>query len=191
MARPTMVILRGNKADVDGGYPDERGKVIAWPVGALHVQPAIDFARRLGYDATVLDVPGNHASDTSPQTTAALAAFHADETVTAFYGFSGGGYNLWHILNRLATDEPESLHRIDRVVALGSPNTKFGGKRLYEPHRYNDIARKQVKEWKDADWKVIYRLDPESRQLPKGLPKDTPPHMFGPEVLLATWTDGT
>ena len=48
MAERKMVILRGNAAKA-GSYPDEQGKPIAWPKGALHVKAATDYAdaRRL------------------------------------------------------------------------------------------------------------------------------------------------
>ena len=90
---PKMLILRGNSAGA-GSYPDEQGKTIAWPIGALHVSAASDYARRKGYEPVVLDKPGQPQSQHSPQAMAALDAFLNDEAVTAFYGFSGGGYNL-------------------------------------------------------------------------------------------------
>ena len=109
MARQKMVILRGNSAPA-GTYPDEQGKNVAWPVGALHVWAATEYARRLGYEAVVLDVPGQPQSQKSPQATAALKKFLEDQAVTVFYGFSGGGYNLKHILDYLALNNPEALH---------------------------------------------------------------------------------
>jgi hypothetical protein len=33
MSGPKMLILRGNAAPA-GNYPDEQGKVIAWPIGS-------------------------------------------------------------------------------------------------------------------------------------------------------------
>ena len=102
-------------------YPDETGKTIAWPLGALHVKAAKDYAGILGYDALVLDVPGQPQSQQSPQAKAAWGAFLKDQSVTAFYGFSGGGYNLKHVLDYLLAHSPEELHRIDRVVVFGAP----------------------------------------------------------------------
>jgi hypothetical protein len=67
----------------------------------------------------VLDKPGQPRSETSPQATAALTMFLGDESVAAFYGFSGGGYNLRYILLSLAKNYPEALHRIDLVVVFG------------------------------------------------------------------------
>lgn len=189
MANPKMVILRGNSAGA-GSYPDEKGKPIAWPIGALHVQAATDYAKRLGYEGIVLPVPGQPQSQHSPQAKAALKVFHEDEDVCAFYGFSGGGYNLKHILDYLAAHEPQSLRRIDRVVVIGSPN-KLGGKKLYEPHRYNVVAHKKVKgeDWQDADWEVVFRTNPKPSQMPRGLPHGIGTHMFGPDVLLTGWPE--
>jgi hypothetical protein len=190
MPRPKMLILRGNAADAGGGYPDEQGKNIAWPIGALHVQAASDFAKRLGYDAVVLPVSGRPQSQHSPQAKAALKAFHEDQAVTAFYGFSGGGYNVKHVLDYLVLNEPQSLHRIDRVVVVGAPIDHK--KKAFEASSYNADAKKKSKdkEWKDLDWDVVYRENPKPWQLPKGLPKHTPAHMFGPDVLLAGWPEG-
>ena len=187
MAIPKMLILRGNSAGA-GSYPDEQGKTPAWPIGALHVQAATDYAKRLGYEGVVLDKPGQPQSQHSPQAKAALKAFHEDETVCAFYGFSGGGYNLKHILDYLASNEPQSLRRIDRVVVIGAPN-KYGGKKIYLPSNFNPTAKKKVKDWKDADWEVVFRNNPKPSQMPKGLPKNLDTHMFGPDVLLTGWPE--
>ena len=96
MASPKMVILRGNAAK-EGKYPDEQGKTPAWPKGALHVKAATDYAKREGYDPIVLNVAGYPQSQDSPQAKAALKVFMTDPSDVAFYGFSGGGYNLRHI----------------------------------------------------------------------------------------------
>jgi len=81
-----MLILRGNSAPA-GSYPDEQGKKIAWPIGALHVWAASQYAKRKGYDPVVLDKPGQPQSQTSPQASAAISKFLGDDSVTAFYGF--------------------------------------------------------------------------------------------------------
>ena len=184
MSRPKMLILRGNSAPA-GSYPDEQGKKIAWPVGALHVSAASEYARRRGYEAIVLDVAGQPQSQQSPQAKAALKKFFEDPAVCAFYGFSGGGYNLRHILDRLASHDPDALHRIDLIVVLGAP---LQPKRAYEASHYNPIAKKKVHpiQWKDAQWEVVYGTDPPPKwALPKGVPEGTGKHMFGPEWLLA------
>jgi hypothetical protein len=54
----------------------------------------------------------------SPQTVMALAEFRRDETVAALYGFSGGGYNVRHIITALG--HPERA-RLELVVVLGAP----------------------------------------------------------------------
>ena len=96
----------------------------------------------------------------------------------------GGGYNLKHILTYLASNNPEALHRIDLVVVLGAPKQP---KPEYEPHQFNGIAKRKVypAEWKPATWDVVYKTNPPKSALPKGLPKDTETHMFGPDALLA------
>lgn len=188
MANPKMVILRGNAAKA-GHYPDEQGKTIAWPVGALHVKAASDYAKRRGYDPIVLDVAGHPQSQHSPQAKAALKAFHEDESVAAFYGFSGGGYNLRHILEYIATNEPQSLRRIKLVVVIGAPFNE--GKKIFVPSRYNALVSKEAKgdSWQAADWEVIYRENPKKSQMPRGL-ENVGTHMFGPDALLAGWPEG-
>jgi hypothetical protein len=188
MANRKMVILRGNPAKA-GKYPDEQGKTIAWPKGALHVKAASDYAKREGYDPVVLDEPGYPQSQYSPQAQAALKAFHEDQSVCAFYGFSGGGYNLRHILEHLAANEPQSLHRIELVVVIGAPFKER--KRMFAPSRYNALVAKKAKgeDWQDAGWDVVYRENPTQSQMPKGL-EQVGTHMFGPDVLLTGWPEG-
>jgi hypothetical protein len=184
---PKMLILRGNSAGA-GSYPDEKGNTnVAWPIGALHVQAASDYARRRGYEPVVLDKPGQPQSEISPQAKAALKAFLDDEAVAAFYGFSGGGDNLKHVLDVLASKEPDTLHRIALVVVIGAPGPH--GKHAFMPSSYNAVARNKVKKWKDANWEVVYRINPDRSQMPKDLPKGISTHMFGPEVLLAGWPE--
>jgi hypothetical protein len=182
MPRHKMLILRGNSAGA-GSYPDEQGNMIAWPHGALHEWAACEYARRSGYHAEIVQAAGQPQSQTSPQATAALKMFFEDPDVTAFYGFSGGGYNLRHILDYLAWHKPDALHRIDMIVVLGSP---LQPKSSYEPARYNAVARRKVApaKWEPAKWDVVYKTNPAKSDLPSGLPKDTPTHMFGPDVLL-------
>jgi hypothetical protein len=183
MPRRKMVILRGNSAPA-GSYPDEQGKTIAWPIGALHVWAASEYARRLGYQAVVLPVPGQPQSQSSPQAKAALKAFleDKDQAVTAFYGFSGGGYNLRHILDYLVANKPETLHCIDLVVVLGAPKQL---KSEYESSKYNALVKKKPANWKPARWDVVYKTNPPKSALPDYVPKDTETHMFGPDALLA------
>jgi len=189
MSRPKMLILRGNSAPA-GTYPDEQGKNIAWPLGALHVSAASEYAKRRGYEAVVLDVAGQPQSQESPQAKAALKKFFEDQAVCAFYGFSGGGYNLRHILDRLASHDPDALHRIDLIVVLGAP---LQPKAAYEAFKYNPVARKKVHpaQWEDARWEMVYGTNPPAKwALPKGVPEGTGKHMFGPEWLLAGMPTG-
>ena len=191
MANKTMLILRGNDAGA-GNYPDEQGKIVAWPKGALHEKAARAFAKQLGYDDVVVDAPGKPQSQHSPQTKAALKAFHEldADTKVGLYGFSGGGYNVLHILAFMAEREPRSLQRIDRVVVIGSPN-KQGGKAIYKAAVFNALVSRKAKgkDWKALNWEVIFRENPHPAQLPNGLPAHTPTHMFGPDVLLAGWPE--
>jgi hypothetical protein len=79
MSRQVMLILRGI-ANAEN------------PRGQLDDDSALEYARRLGFEGEVLDVAGN-ARANSPQVTMALDRIRSDGTVTAIYGFSGGGYN--------------------------------------------------------------------------------------------------
>jgi hypothetical protein len=132
----------------------------------------------------VVQAAGQPQSQHSPQATAALKMFFDDPDVTAFYGFSGGGYNLKHILDYLAWNKPEALHRIDMIVVLGSP---LQPKHAYEASSYNTVARRKIypTKWEPANWDVVYKTNPPKSALPEGLPKNTSTHMFGPDVLLA------
>jgi len=149
-----ILILRGNP----GNYADEHGNTFNYLRGALHEGPALEFVKRKGYTGKVLDVEG-WASEDSKQTTIALDEFRRDQTVEGFYGFSAGGYNVKHILDKLTDDERGRVHL---VVVLGAPKnaidkywaSTYGGK---------------------ANWELFYRLDPAGT---KG------GHMFGPEELL-------
>jgi hypothetical protein len=126
MAEMKMLILRG----IAGHYAGRD-----WPRGALDEPPALEYASRRGYVGQVLDVAGA-TGPKSPQTVMALAEFRRDETVTALYGFSGGGYNVRHIITALG---PESA-RLRLVVVLGAPKNPS---HLYKRH-----------------WELVYRTDP-------------------------------
>jgi hypothetical protein len=127
MSEMKMLILRG----ITGHYAGRD-----WPRGALDEPPALEYARRKGYVGEVLDVAGATGAN-SPQTQMALAEFRRDPTVAALYGFSGGGYNVLHIINAMA---PAERARIRLVVVLGAP--------LNPAHLYN------------GDWELVYRTDP-------------------------------
>src|SRR5262249_31877131 len=87
------------------------------PRGQLDDPSALEYAQRLGFRGEVLDVAGNTGAD-SPQVMLALERIRRDETVTALYGFSGGGYNARLIWKKLAAAERE---RIRKVIVIGSP----------------------------------------------------------------------
>ncbi len=148
MPRQTMLILRGIAGNYDG---------INWPRGALYEQPALDYAQRRGYAGRVLDVAGK-ADENSAQTVMALTEFRRDQTIAAFYGFSGGGYNVKHILDKLT---PEERDRVQLVVVLGAP--------------LNKASKYEASQYKGGHWELVYRLDP---------PKAAGGHMGGPAALL-------
>jgi len=88
-----------------------------YPRGALDDDAALEYARREGFRGEVLDVAADYGPS-SVQIRMALERIRRDETVTAIYGFSGGGYNTRHIWEHLSAGERE---RIFRVIVLGSP----------------------------------------------------------------------
>ena len=123
-----MLILRG----IAGNY---EGRV--WPRGALHEEPALAYAKARGYEGDVLDVAGATGPD-SPQTQLALKEFRRDpKDVVGLYGFSGGGYNVRHIIKALNLQERT---RLRLVVVLGAPKNPA---RLYA-----------------GPWELVYRADP-------------------------------
>jgi len=127
----TMLILRGI-AGVFGGR--------SHPKGALDEPAALAYAAKRGYLGKVLPVSGE-AYERSPQVELALHEIVSDPTVTALYGFSGGGYNLRHILDSLTDKE---LARIKLVVVLGAPNAPPSAFTARSP----------------GNWEVVYRKDP-------------------------------
>ena len=157
-----MLIMRG----ISGKYADENGNVISYPNGALHEGVALEYAKRRGYTGKVLDVDGSTGA-TSKQTEMALEEFRRDKAVAAFYGFSGGGYNIKHILDKLTDDERS---RVLLVVVLGAPKNSLD---VYLASTYGGQAK----------WVVVYKTNP-----PKSAPFVPPgadsTHMFGPEWLL-------
>jgi hypothetical protein len=122
-----MLILRG----IAGHYAGRD-----WPRGALDEPSALEYARRRGYVGQVLDVAGA-TGPKSRQTQMALAEFRRDRTVNALYGFSGGGYNVLHIIHALTHAERA---RLQLAVVLGAPRSPSA---LYR-----------------GPWELVYRLDP-------------------------------
>lgn len=142
-----MLILRG----ISGTFCGQK-----YSNGALDEPSALQYARRRQYEGYVLDASGE-TGDNSIQTRRALTAFRRDKTITALYGFSGGGYNVWHILKQLKATEKE---RLELVVVLGAPKTP--------EHQFK------------GTWELVYRVDPKG----DGPDTDGCRHMSGPRVLL-------
>ncbi|GJE61677.1 hypothetical protein [Methylobacterium trifolii] len=163
---PTMLILRGNS----GRFPDEDGNPKDYPKGALHEAAATQYAHRVGFSGEVLDISGDRGGSSrsrSPQTIFALEKFQRRDDVTAFYGFSGGGYNVYWILQALSETE---RRRLTWIAVLGAPET---AKAKYEATAYPG-----------GSWTLVYQLDPPLSVAPKGKGlKDA--HMFGPDWLLS------
>jgi pimeloyl-ACP methyl ester carboxylesterase len=193
MSNGKMLILRGNS----GSYEDEDGKKHDYNMGALHEKAAKDYAAMKGYDGEVLPVAG----DSPKQADDAVQLFKAkDSPYAAIYGFSGGGYHVRHILEKLPA---EALTRIKLVVVLGAPPTKpvkdeRSGK-THWPNCKADVYGNLLKSEEDPKscgpfpsdfestnfaskypgtkgikWDLVYWTNPD----PRG-------HMFGPDWLLA------
>ncbi|ACK49227.1 hypothetical protein Msil_0247 [Methylocella silvestris BL2] len=183
MPNPKMLILRGNSAKKPT-YPNEKGDNVAYPDGALHEKAAKDYATCRGYDGDVLDVSGDPLKDgdrdKNPQTVQAVLKLRGDSSYAGIYGFSGGGYDVLHILKQL---KPDELKRIKLVVVLGAPPVKNGypSKSDFESARF--VSRTNP-ETDGIKWELVYMTNPpaDASVLPK---RGVDPHMFGPEWLLA------
>jgi hypothetical protein len=87
------------------------------PRGQLDDESALEYARRVGFRGEVLDIAGNPGPN-SAQVGRAIERILRDGTVTAIYGFSGGGYNARLIWDKLSAAERGRIHK---VVVIGSP----------------------------------------------------------------------
>ncbi len=87
------------------------------PHGQLDEQAALEYARRLGFRGEILDVAGSPGVN-STQVRMARERIRQDYTITAIYGFSGGGYNARLIWSELTRPERD---RIRKIVVVGSP----------------------------------------------------------------------
>jgi hypothetical protein len=214
-----MIILRGN-SDPKGEqeYPDEFGKPASWPIGALHKQAAEDYARKRDYEPVTLPLEGQQSRYKGKQVQEFLKQFAGitlgqksyeinmglmpDSDIHALYGFSGGAYNVYWILNYLAENRPDDLQRINLVVVIGMDKENHG-KADFEWPKYQAIAKKNwvnkatwaSEKWKNG-WETIYHTNPDRTLLPAKLPKEVrekvKTHMFGPDVLLAgNWPEET
>ena len=144
----TMLILRGiTNLKVWPQFPN----------GALDEPSALQYASNRGYTGKVLNVSGE-TGDKSKQTNMGLQEIQNDSSITALYGFSGGGYNVYHILNRLTQ---ELRDRLEVVVVIGVEASKLSVHAL-SPKRYN------------AHWELVYRNDPPAPMT----------HIDGPRALL-------
>jgi hypothetical protein len=108
-----------------------------WPRGALDQPSALEYARLRGYVGEVLDVDGATGRK-SRQVRMCLNAIRDRDDIAALYGFSGGGYNIRHVLAALSGDQ---RRRIKLVVVLGAPKNP--------PALY-----------RNGSWELVYRLDP-------------------------------
>jgi hypothetical protein len=135
-----------------------KGRVLpGWPNGALDEGPALAFAARKGYDGEVVPMAaGMNPSKTDNQTLYVLARLREDKSITALYGFSGGGYNLGHVIDSLTDDEKKQIRL---VVVLGCP--------VHTKERWKGP-------WGEEG--LYYRLDP---------PEAQGGHIAGPRALLA------
>jgi hypothetical protein len=106
-----MLILSGLIDTIPpSGHPDPRG--------LLDRKSADAYAATRGYVPVELDVSDHFAGLKSRQVLAALTKFRLDKDISAIYGFSGGAYNLPHVIRRLTSEEKK---RIRLVVAIGAP----------------------------------------------------------------------
>ena len=148
----TMLILRGvTNLEMWPKYPR----------GALDEVSAKEYAKRRGYDPEVLDVSGEARGEAAkrPQVKQALARFSQTPSVTALYGFSGGGYNAYWILKMLGSQDRA---RLQLVVILGVEEEKA-------PHSL------YAKDAFGGNWELVYHTDwPHVG------------HIDGPRMLLTT-----
>jgi len=182
-----MLILKGNSDTSGKQYPDEQGKMIPWPNGALHEKAAVAYATCRDRVGDVLPVSGDSLKgnrNKNPQTLQALAKLqdpdHPDD-YDAIYGFSGGGYDVLHILNHLTA---EQLKNIKLVVVLGAPPVDKKGKPTPDgsgsPQKDAFLPEKFGLPKKA--WELVYHINKDAGQFPT--PNDVDKHMFLPEFLL-------
>jgi hypothetical protein len=144
---PAMLILPGIKR-VGMLYDED---------GLLDRLSASRYAQRVGYRPEVMDVSGE-SGYCSAQVMVAWNKFRSNQNIKGLYGFSGGGYNVRHLLDRLTRAEKD---RLELVIIVGAP----------APDGVSEVA------WRTCftgPWTLIYRLDP-----PNG-------HMEGPRQLLGS-----
>ena len=101
--------------------PGEEGKL-----GQLDRGSATEYAKRLGYEPIVLNIPGATGAN-SPQVKAALQQISNDSDIKAIYGFSGGGYNAAHIFEQLSPAQRQQIEKIHVLGAPGIDKSRFSG----------------------------------------------------------------
>ncbi len=177
-----MLILRGNSDKEGKQYPDEQGNIIAWPDGALHEKAALAYATCRHREGEVLPVPGDPEGDRdkNTQTMRALDKLREkDSPFDAIYGFSGGGYDVLHILRQLKAEE---LKRLKLVVVLGAPPVGKDGKPTPDgsgsPQESDFRSSRFGKPENGIDWELLYITNPPGDFK---TPKNDKKHMFGPE----------
>jgi hypothetical protein len=89
-----------------------------------------------------------------------LEAIRDDDDIAALYGFSGGGYNIRHVLAALSA---ERRRRIKLIVVLGAPKNP--------PALY-----------RGGPWELVYRRDPPAGHMagPKALLAELTPGRQSP-----------
>jgi hypothetical protein len=120
-------------------------------------QSAKEYSRTMGYEPIILDTSGEAHGPLSPQVLAAVEAIENDASIRAVLGYSGGAYNLIHVLNQLSVS---ARRRLGLVAAVGAPGRSADS---YQPRYFAGAA-----------WRVVWRGDPPGR-----------PHMDGLAALLA------
>jgi hypothetical protein len=177
-----MLILRGNSDTEGKQYPDEQGKLVPWPNGALHEKAALAYAACRGRDGEVLPVSGDPLKDgdrdKNPQTMQALRKLQDPDhphDYDAIYGFSGGGYDVRHILNQLTVEQRKD---IKLVVVLGAPPVGKDNK----PQKEDFLPEKFGLPKKS--WELVYHVNQDAGEFPTPN-KVGGKHMYLPEFLLA------
>jgi hypothetical protein len=105
--------------------------------GLLDRDSAKGYAEARGYQPLVLDLADSYAGPGARQVNASLKLIRQGPAIAALYGFSGGGYNLRHVIAKLRKDERS---RIKLVVVIGAPN----------------VSAKAF----EGPWELVYRKDP-------------------------------
>ena len=127
--------------------------------------------QRSWFSIHVLDLSGDPLKsgdrDNNPQTVKAVARLKSSSYAApahfGIYGFSGGGYDVLHILKQLTA---EQLQRLELVVVLGAPPVKDGS-----PSQADFDAAAFARRnpgTSDIDWELVYRTNPNPGRDKKG-----------------------